>query len=175
MSGWHAQSSPDQPILLVPGFVGLGVPHWVPELRGVLFGLSCATSPADLARAVLEGVAFQVADLIAAADEDMHQPLAELRVDGGMGAIAGSCNARPICLAAPSSPPATMRRPPWAPPSSPACKSASGPISTALCALTQTSQRFVPLWDDTLRSHKLKQWRRAVKMVIDFYTVRDVD
>ena len=52
--------------------------------RGVLFGLTRNTSPADLARAVLEGVALQVVDLIAAADQDMGKPLDTLRVDGGM-------------------------------------------------------------------------------------------
>src|SRR5439155_6232577 len=46
-----AQSDPEQPILFVPGFVGLGAPHWVPEARGVVFGLTRSTTGADLARA----------------------------------------------------------------------------------------------------------------------------
>ena len=78
------QSDPEQPVLFVPGFVGLGAPHWVPEARGVLFGLTRGTTPADLARATLEGVAFQVADLIDAAGKDAGAPLLSLRVDGGM-------------------------------------------------------------------------------------------
>jgi glycerol kinase len=57
-----ARSDPEQPIVFVPGFVGLGAPHWVPEARGVLFGLTRGTTGADLARAALEGVAFQVVD-----------------------------------------------------------------------------------------------------------------
>ena len=69
----------------VPGFVGLGAPHWVPEARGVLFGLTRGTTAADLGRATLEGVAFQVADLIDAADAGRgHSRSAALRVDGGM-------------------------------------------------------------------------------------------
>ncbi|MCI0380548.1 MAG: glycerol kinase GlpK, partial [Gemmataceae bacterium] len=79
-----AQSDPQQPVIFVPGFVGLGAPHWVPEARGVVFGLTRNTTAADLARAALEGVALQVADLVDAAAKDTGQPLADLRVDGGM-------------------------------------------------------------------------------------------
>src|SRR5262249_39113437 len=78
------QSDPEQPVIFVPGFVGLGAPHWVPEARGVLFGLTRGTSAADVSRATLEGVAFQVADLIAAAPQDAGARLHALRVDGGM-------------------------------------------------------------------------------------------
>ena len=45
------QSDPEQPVMFVPGFVGLGAPHWVPEVRGVMFGLTRATTAADLGRA----------------------------------------------------------------------------------------------------------------------------
>src|SRR5689334_363313 len=79
-----------EPVLFVPGFVGLGAPHWVPEARGVIFGLTRATTAADLGRAALEGVAYQVADLIDAAVNDMTGVLpppaarTPLKVDGGM-------------------------------------------------------------------------------------------
>jgi glycerol kinase len=80
-----AQSSdPSQPVIFVPGFVGLGAPHWVPEARGVLFGLTRGTTAADLGRATLEGVAYQVADLVEAAAQDAGRSLEALRVDGGM-------------------------------------------------------------------------------------------
>ncbi|HJZ60349.1 MAG TPA: glycerol kinase GlpK, partial [Gemmataceae bacterium] len=86
-------SNPAEPVLFVPGFVGLGAPHWVPEARGVIFGLTRATSAADLGRAALEGVAFQVADLIDAAVKDLagepggaspRSGTVALKVDGGM-------------------------------------------------------------------------------------------
>jgi glycerol kinase len=79
-----AQSDPNQPILFVPGLVGLGAPYWIPEARGVLFGLTRSTTAADLGRAALEGVAFQVADLIGAAGSDAGKTISSLRVDGGM-------------------------------------------------------------------------------------------
>src|SRR5205085_8985268 len=78
------RSDPEQPVIFVPGFVGLGAPHWVPEARGVLFGLTRGTTAADVSRATLEGVAYQVADLIDAAAGDAGARLRALRVDGGM-------------------------------------------------------------------------------------------
>ncbi|HZZ79907.1 MAG TPA: glycerol kinase GlpK, partial [Gemmataceae bacterium] len=78
------QSTADESLVLVPGFVGLGAPHWEPDVRGVLFGLTRNTSAADLARTVLQGVALQVVDLVTAADADAGRPLQALRVDGGM-------------------------------------------------------------------------------------------
>ena len=73
-----------EPVMFVPGFVGLGAPHWVPEARGAMFGLTRATTAADLGRAALEGVAFQVTDLIEAANRDLGTELSQLKVDGGM-------------------------------------------------------------------------------------------
>ncbi len=76
--------TPRPSVLFVPALTGLGAPHWEPDARGTIFGLTRATTIADLARATLEGVAFQVADLIDAINADLDHPLADLRVDGGM-------------------------------------------------------------------------------------------
>ena len=72
-------------VYLVPAFVGLGAPHWDPYARGTITGLSRGTTSAHLARAALESIAFQSADLMAAmeADSGAADSLAELRVDGG--------------------------------------------------------------------------------------------
>ena len=64
------ESDPDNEVVFVPALTGLGAPHWEPAARGAIFGLTRATGVADLARATLEGVAFQVADLIDAMTED---------------------------------------------------------------------------------------------------------
>ena len=68
---------------LVPAFAGLGAPYWQPHARGAITGLTFAAGPAELARAAVESIAFQVADLVAALERDLDHPLAELRVDGG--------------------------------------------------------------------------------------------
>ena len=70
-------------VYLVPAFVGLGAPHWDPWARGTLVGLTRGTTAAHLARAALESVAFQVADVLEAMAADSGVELAELRVDGG--------------------------------------------------------------------------------------------
>jgi glycerol kinase len=80
----YHDGDPNSGVVFVPALTGLGAPHWEPEARGTIFGLSRATTVPDLARATLEGVAFQVADLIDAINADLPSPLADLRVDGGM-------------------------------------------------------------------------------------------
>lgn len=71
---------------LVPAFTGLGAPYWDPTARGALVGMTRGTTAAHLARATLEGIAFQVADLLGAMQTDSGRTLAALRVDGGASA-----------------------------------------------------------------------------------------
>jgi len=79
-----AASVPDSGgVLLVPAFAGLGAPHWDPYARGVLVGLTRGTTAAHVARAALESIAFQVADLLDAMRADSGTEVGELRVDGG--------------------------------------------------------------------------------------------
>jgi glycerol kinase len=79
-----AESTPDNGgVYLVPAFTGLGAPHWDPYARGAILGLTRDTSAAHICRAALEGVAYQVADLIDAMAADTGRRLTELRVDGG--------------------------------------------------------------------------------------------
>jgi glycerol kinase len=79
-----AESVPDNGgVYLVPAFTGLGAPHWDPYARGAILGITRDTSAAHISRAALEGVAYQVADLIDAMAADTGKRLKELRVDGG--------------------------------------------------------------------------------------------
>ena len=70
-------------VYLVPAFAGLGAPHWDPYARGTLVGLTRGTQAAHIARAALEGIAFQVKDILGAMEADAGIRLRELRVDGG--------------------------------------------------------------------------------------------
>ena len=70
-------------VFVVPAFTGLGAPHWDPYARGTILGLTRGTTSAHIARAALESIAFQVADLLVAMRSDFGSPIAELRVDGG--------------------------------------------------------------------------------------------
>jgi len=70
-------------VYFVPAFVGLGAPHWDSSARGLLIGLTRGTQKGHVARAALESIAFQVADLIEAVQKDSGLPLPALLVDGG--------------------------------------------------------------------------------------------
>ena len=70
-------------VTFVPAFSGLGAPHWDAYARGTLLGLTRGTTAAHIARAALEGIALQTADVIAAMQKDAGMPIRELRVDGG--------------------------------------------------------------------------------------------
>ena len=70
-------------LLFVPAFVGLGAPHWDPHAAGMLIGLRRDTKPGHIARAALESIAFQVADVLEAVHSETSAPLGALRVDGG--------------------------------------------------------------------------------------------
>ncbi|MFI5306908.1 MAG: glycerol kinase GlpK [Polyangiales bacterium] len=72
-----------QGVTFVPALAGLGAPHWDPDARGLICGLTRGSSAAHLARATLEGIAFQIAELAQAMAQDAGRPLARLRVDGG--------------------------------------------------------------------------------------------
>jgi glycerol kinase len=153
----------------VPALVGLGAPHWIPEAQGVLFGLTRGTSAAELALATLQGVACQVADLVDAACRDSDQPMESLRVDGGMARNAWflQCQADllgiPVlqareseCTALGAAFLAGLRIGIW-------------PNVQALRALIQEATRFQPRMSPDERARRLRDWRKAVRTVIDFY------
>jgi glycerol kinase len=82
-----AQSVSDNDgVYLVPAFAGLGAPHWDAYARGTIVGITRRTTAAHLARAALEGIAFQVADVLTAMEQDSEIQIQQLRVDGGASA-----------------------------------------------------------------------------------------
>ncbi len=165
-----ARSDVGQPVIFVPGFVGLGAPHWAPKARGVLFGLTRGTTAADLGRAALEGVAYQVADLIDAAARDAGQRLHSLRVDGGMARNAWFllCQADVLGLPVLQAPVseatalgaaylAGLQTGVWA-------------SEQQLRELSAQARRFEPRLSDEERERRLELWHRAVQSVIAFYS-----
>ncbi len=82
-----AASVPDSGgLVFVPAFTGLGAPHWDPHARGALLGVTRGTTAAHIARAALEAIALQTADVLDAMRADSGLPLTEMRVDGGAAA-----------------------------------------------------------------------------------------
>jgi len=80
-----ASSVPDSnEVYFIPSFTGLGAPHWRPEVRGMIYGLTRETTQAHITRAALEAQAFQTRDLIAAVEADAGHEASVIRVDGGL-------------------------------------------------------------------------------------------
>ena len=75
-----------QNVIFVPAFTGLGAPHWDPYASGMIIGLERGTEVGHIARAALDSIAFQVADVLKAMNDDTPAALRELRVDGGAAA-----------------------------------------------------------------------------------------
>ncbi len=73
-------------VVFVPALTGLGAPHWDPTATGMFTGITRGTTHAHMVRAVLEGIAFQNADILTAMQKDLGKPLAGLNVDGGASA-----------------------------------------------------------------------------------------
>lgn len=73
-------------VIVVPAFAGLGAPHWRPDARAVITGLTRGTTRAHIARATLEGIALQNVDILRAMERDANRPLGTLKVDGGAAA-----------------------------------------------------------------------------------------
>ena len=70
-------------VVFVPALAGLGAPHWRPDARGLISGITGGTTRAHIARATLEGIALEIGDILVAMTRDLGGPLTELRVDGG--------------------------------------------------------------------------------------------
>jgi len=165
-----AVADPDQPVIFVPALVGLGAPHWVPEARGVLFGLTRGTTGADLTRAALDGVAFQVADLIEAAGQDAGQPLESLRVDGGMTRNAWFLQRQADVLGLPVLQSLQIESTALGAALLAGLRVGVWPSLDGLRRLGEEARLFEPRLAEPNRRRQLQRWRRAVQAVVDFYT-----
>jgi glycerol kinase len=158
-----------QPVIFVPALVGLGAPHWAPDARGVLFGLTRSTTAAELARAALDGVALQVVDLIDAADRDRGYALDVLRVDGGMAQNPwflqrqADLLGRPV-LASPQKEATALGAAYLA-----GLKVGVWKDAGIIRELAKGGRRFEPKMPAQQRDEAVQSWRRAVRAVVQFY------
>lgn len=152
-------------VYLVPAFTGLGAPHWDPDARGALYGLTRATGVAELARAALESVCYQTCDLLTAIADD-GLALNEMKVDGGMAAndwllqfladMSGLKVARPADLETTALGAAYM--------AGRACGLYGEPAEFA--ALGRQHSRFEPQAQPGVRAQRLAEWRDAVRRTL---------
>jgi len=164
-------SDPEMDVIFVPAFTGMGAPHWQPSARGTIFGLTRATSVADLARATLEGVAFQVADLIDAMNSDLDTPLSDIRVDGGMARSGPFLQFQADLLGMP------IRRSPQTESTAVGAGLLAGlgaalwpDAGSVIETLQSGGQEYLPERDSTWRTQAQARWRRAVESVLRHYS-----
>ena len=80
----YSKSNPQEKIFVIPALTGLGAPHWKPNVKGAIFGLTRNTSIPDIIKAIIDSIAFQTLDLIKAMQKDAKIKIKEMKVDGGM-------------------------------------------------------------------------------------------
>ena len=159
-------------MLFVPALTGLGAPHWVPEARGAIFGLTRATTAADLARAALEGVAYQVADLAGAWPplplEGEGPGVRGLRVDGGMAGNDWFCQFQSDVLGVPVV--RARQAESTALGAAMLAGVGTGVVAEAELAAAGAAERFDPKLGEADRAAKLAAWRKAVAAVVGYAT-----
>ena len=157
-----------QDVYLVPAFVGLGAPHWSPEARGAIFGLTRNSGPKELARAALESVCYQTSDLIEAMRGDWQAAGAQtvLRVDGGMVASDWMLQRLADILDAPVDRPQVLETTAlgaaWL------AGQAAGvwPGMEGFAKAWALERQFRPEMAESERARKVAGWRRAVAAVL---------
>ncbi len=162
------QADPGQRVYLVPAFVGLGAPHWDAEARGALFGLTRNTGPADLARAALEAVCYQTADLLDAMHRDWGDAAGDtvLRVDGGMVASDWAMQCLADLLDAPVDRPHSLETTALGAAWLAGAHIGLWPDQVEFAATWARERRFEPVMDADLRRAKLAGWRDAVRRTL---------
>jgi glycerol kinase len=150
-------------VVLVPAFAGLGAPHWDPTARGTILGLTRGTTAAHIARATLEGITWEVADLLEAMQKDAGRKISLLRVDGGASASDLLMQIQADAVGTKIERPRNVET------------TALGAAMMAglgagvwhdvdeLAAIREVDKTFVPTATNKDRKAKQKTWRRAIK------------
>ena len=159
-----AESIPDTDgVYLVPAFTGLGAPYWDMYARGALMGLTAGTGRAQIARAVLESIAFQVTDLLGAIRADTKLELPDLRVDGGASVSNIMMQFQADLLGVPVDRPACVETTAWGAAGLAGLAAGIWHDREELAGVRVTDRVFVPQMDDIERKVRYKGWKRAVK------------
>jgi len=155
-------------VYFVPAFSGLFAPHWRPDARGAILGLTRFANKGHIARAALEATAFQTSDVVDAANADADVAMTELRVDGGMVANSALMQFQADILNVPVVRPAVAET------------TALGAAYVAGLAVGYWSgldelranwsegERWEPQMDDNERQRLLRNWRKAISKTLDW-------
>ena len=160
-----AKANPKERVVLVPAFTGLGAPWWDAEARGAILGLTRASGAAELARAVIESVGFQTADLLDAMRADWPAGAhagTVLRVDGGMAASDPTMQFLADILGAPVDRPVATETTARGAAYLAGLAGGIYPDLNELEKLWRLDRRFSPAIDSNARANALVHWRDAV-------------
>jgi glycerol kinase len=159
-----AASVPDTGgVVFVPAFVGLGAPHWDPHAGGLLIGLRRDTKPGHIARAALESIAFQVADVLEAVHSETGTPLGALRVDGGAAVNDLMMQFQADVLGVPVVRPRVTETTALGAAYLAGLATGFWASPEALRAKREGDVRFEPRMDAAERKQRREQWQRAVE------------
>jgi glycerol kinase len=153
-------------VYMVPGFVGLGAPHWDPKARGLICGLTLDATAAHIARAALESVAYQTLDLAEAMRKDGAGRPQALRVDGGMAANDWFCQFLADILDVP------VERPPVLETTALGAAFLAGlatgvwPGMAALAGNWSLERRFLPRMEGAQRQRMIAGWQDALRRAL---------
>ncbi len=150
-------------VYLVPAFVGLGAPYWDAYARGTLVGLTRGTGLAEIARAAIDAMAYQVADVVDAMRADAGIPLDVLRVDGGASANDRLCQLQADLLDIPVERPVHLETTAIGAAALAGLAVGLWPSPEAFAATRAIDRRFEPAMDQARRERLLRGWHRAVE------------
>lgn len=154
-------------VYVVPAFTGLGAPYWRPDVRGAIFGLTRASGPAELARAMVESVCYLTNDLFEAMAQDGVKP-SSLRVDGGMVANDWMCEFLAATLDLPVDRPQVMETTALGAAYLAGMKSGVYGTLDEISKAWRRGRRFEETMPDTERRKLLGDWKRAVEAAMAF-------
>jgi glycerol kinase len=164
-----AEADMEQDVYLVPAFTGLGAPHWDPNARGALFGLTRGTGAAELARAALESVCYQTADLLDAMHADAPQAAGAetvLRVDGGMVANDWMMQRLTDVLGAPVDRPMVLETTALGAAWLAGSRAGVWPDQAGFAERWNLDRQFQPMMSVEERAAKMAGWRDAVRRTL---------
>ncbi|MEH6477807.1 MAG: glycerol kinase GlpK [Sneathiella sp.] len=164
------EADPTQSVILVPAFVGLGVPHWDAECRGAIFGLTRATGPREFAKAALESVCYQTRDLLTAMHADYAGNLETvLRVDGGMVASNWTMQRLADMLGAPVDRPVSAETTALGAAYLAGLKIGFYPDLETFSKAWKCEKQFTPSWSVEQQEEAYARWQDAVRRTLTNY------
>ena len=159
-----AGSVPDSGgVFLIPAFTGLGAPYWDSTARGTILGITRGTTAGHIARATLEGIAWQVTDLLAAMEKDSGRRLTTLRVDGGASASDLLMHMQSDSLGVKVERPKNLETTALGAAMLAGLGAGLWKDADELAHIREVDRLFRPTTTKKDRSARLKQWRKAVK------------